>query len=385
MNRLSVLIILVLFGCKTSSLTQINIEAKNEISFDNKTPCLIEIYDANTKYNLDAKIEARGGISRRYAKKSYEITFKDKISIGQLTAQKNYILNSSYIDKTLMRHKIGFALFNEMSANNKASKCLYTTLEYNGEYKGIYVLMEAVNSELLELSKNDSLAMIFKDPPVFIQDSIKYVESKNNYYQQKFPKINNSNKSYYLNEFKAFLFNTDDLTFAQNIEKWIDLKNITDWHLLLLFSNNGDGVLKNFYLYKQNSKTPFRIAIWDFDHSFGRDGDNELNNTNPEIAFERSILLKRLFDNPYLNYRNKLKLRWEFLRKNEILSSKNFEKHIAINSKIITNEREKNFDKWPLDGEYYFDNNSHEKEIEIMIDFVNMNIKKLDHYFKMLK
>ncbi len=46
---------------------------------------------------------------------------------------------------------------------------------------------------------------------------------------------------------------------------------------MLLLSNNGDGVMKNFLLYKIDSNTPFRIALWDYDHSFGRDGDNELN------------------------------------------------------------------------------------------------------------
>jgi hypothetical protein len=142
--------------------------------------------------------------------------------------------------------------------------------------------------------------------------------------------------------------------------------------------------LKNFYLYKKNSSTPFRIAIWDFDHSFGRDGDNELNNTSPDIAFERSILLKRLFNNPHLNYRNKLKSRWEYLRKKGILSSNKFKRHIALNSKIIGNELKNNFDKWPLDGEYYFDKNSHEKEVDIMIKFVDMNLTILDEYFKTL-
>ena len=46
-------------------------------------------------------------------------------------------------------------------------------------------------------------------------------------------------------------------------------------HLLLYLSNGGDGITKNFYIYKMDEETPFRIALWDCDHSFGRDGDNE--------------------------------------------------------------------------------------------------------------
>ena len=33
--------------------------------------------------------------------------------------------------------------------------------------------------------------------------------------------------------------------------------------IILLFTNNADGIMKNFYLYKLDKNTPFRFAIWD--------------------------------------------------------------------------------------------------------------------------
>jgi hypothetical protein len=373
-----------LASCQSSQLPEINIEVLDDIKFDKKAPCILTINDSQNNKPILSKIESRGGISRKYLKKSFEVKFSNQVSLVGLPLNTSFIFNASYIDKTFMRHKICYALFNEMSTNNKAPQCRYVNLSVNNIYNGLYVLMEAINADFLDLNKNDSLAMLFKDPPIFIHEKIDHVEDKSNYYQQKYPKKSKSDKTYYIENFKLFLFESDDYKFAKNIEKWIDIENVTDWHLLLLLTNNGDGVLKNFYLYKKNSSTPFRIAIWDFDHSFGRDGDNELNNTSPDIAFERSILLKRLFNNPHLNYRNKLKSRWEYLRKKGILSSNKFKRHIALNSKIIGNELKNNFDKWPLDGEYYFDKNSHEKEVDIMIKFVDMNLTILDEYFKTL-
>ena len=53
------------------------------------------------------------------------------------------------------------------------------------------------------------------------------------------------------------------------------MENLIDWHILLLFTNNGDGLMKNYYFYKMDSETPFRFAIWDYDHTFGRDESAE--------------------------------------------------------------------------------------------------------------
>jgi spore coat protein CotH len=69
------------------------------------------------------------------------------------------------------------------------------------------------------------------------------------------------------------MFNSPDSILLADVGKWIELQNLIDRHLLLLFTNNGDGVMKNFLLYKTESHTPFQIALWDYDHSFGRDGD----------------------------------------------------------------------------------------------------------------
>ena len=66
---------------------------------------------------------------------------------------------------------------------------------------------------------------------------------------KKIPKINQADKTYYIEEFKTFYSMQDD-EFSKLINSWVDLSNVIDWHIILLFSNNEDGILKNFYLYK---------------------------------------------------------------------------------------------------------------------------------------
>jgi len=372
----------VLVSCQNESLPEINIYVTDVINFNTKIPCRIIVKSTNADSSAEAKIEARGGLSRKYDKKSFELKFKHKTALIGLPLNKSFVLNANYIDKTFMRHKICYELFKEMSSENKAPQCRYVNLNINNKYNGLYVLMESVNADFLGLNKRDTLAMLFKDPPVFVEEKIDFVEDKANYYQQKFPKKSKSDKTHFIEKFKSFLFDSNDFIFAQQIGKWVDLKNIIDWQLLLYFSNNGDGIVKNFYLYKQNSNTPFRIALWDCDHSFGRDCDNELNIKPSDLPFERSILLKRLLNNPYLEYKQKLRNRWWELRNKNILSVEHVKSKIEENKSQIANEIESNFKLWPVNGQFYLDHNTFEEELNIIIDFVQMNTQVLDQHFK---
>jgi hypothetical protein len=234
---------------------------------------------------------------------------------------------------------------------------------------------------LVKLKKADSLAMLFKDPPIFYIGSLPLAQDSSNYYQQKFPKISLSDKTYYIEQFKDFLFNSSDRVFAGSIETWVDIESVIDWHIMLLVSNNSDGILKNFYLYKVDSNTPFRFAIWDNDHCFGRDGDNELNMMERELDCNRSILLKRLMEIRETNYPERLKQRYLKLRKRNIVSVEHFKSLIDQNDRIIGKEITMNSDKWPVNDKWYFDDNDYTQELDVMLSYIRMRIEKLDNTF----
>lgn len=206
-------------------------------------------------------------------------------------------------------------------------------------------------------------------------------EDSLNYYEQKFPDIEKRDKTWYIEWFKAFLFDSDDSTFAAKIGTWIDVKNVIDWHILLLFSNNGDGIMKNFYLYKKDADTPFRIAIWDYDHSFGRDGDNELNMGERPLNWKRSVLLKRLFEISETGYAAALKARWFELRHSGLLTAAHFKEMTAANDRQIHRAVKRNFEQWPVDSKWYYDANTYREEVDLMLKFIDKRIPKLDRWF----
>jgi hypothetical protein len=333
---------------------------------------------------MPAKVRRRGGVSTMYAKRSYSINLKGKYSIAGLPIDDDWILNANYIDKTFMRHKISFDLFRQMSPKNIASKCSYINVKVNDEDQGLYVLMEKIDASMIGLNKKDSLSMLFKDPPIFYKEKLSYVQDSLNYYHQKFPNKSKDDKTEYVERFVNFLYNSTDSDFVDSVSYWIDVENIIDWHLILLFSNNGDGVQKNFYLYKLNAETPFRIAIWDYDHSFGRNGGNGLNMMTNELDCTQSVLLKRLMGIVETGYSTDLKKRWFQHRKN-VISANNFNNLIVENDKIVSKAIPANFELWPIDSHWYKDDNSYNKELKLMQEFVTLRLNYLDAYFSDLE
>ena len=376
---LSSLILMLTYSCVDYNVATITIEKEGKIGWKEKERCTITYSIKNEKEVLSALIKNRGGFSSKFYKHSFSIELENKFALCNLPPDDDWIINANYIDKTFMRHKVCYDLFRQMSLKNVASKCAYVNVKLNDKDLGLYVLMEKINAAMIGLDKTDSLAMLFKDPPVFSKHKLSHVKDSNNYFQQKYPKINVSDKANYLTRFKNFMFNSTDEEFNEEIGNWVDIDNVIDWHLMLLFSNNSDGIMKNFFLYKLNSNTPFRFAIWDYDHSFGRDGDNELNMMDRALDCNRSVLLRRLMQT---DYSDRLKKRWTELRRLNIISYQNIRNLISENDKYISQEIDKNFTIWPIDEKWYFDNNTYEQEVDLILEFVPIRIDQLDQYFK---
>ncbi|MCG9880914.1 MAG: CotH kinase family protein [Bacteroidia bacterium] len=377
---LMLLVPFTITSCTKKKIPTIYITKESEISWTNKESCVVS-YVQEDSVVLEAEIKCRGGFSSGYPKASYSLELKEKFALGDLPTDDDWILNASYIDKTFMRHKLSYDLFCQMSENNKSAQSTFVHLKVNNDYAGLYLLQEEIDASTLGMQKKDSLAMIFKDPPIFYSQRIVQVEDTLNYYQQKFPKISKRNQSEYIKSFHDFLFFSSSQDFIKNISSWVDLSNIIDWHLILLLSNNSDGVLKNFYWYKVGSASKFRVAIWDYDHSFGRDGDNTLNMLADTVDCERSVLFKRLMKTPGSTYPQALKNRYKELRKSGIFSVKNLNKHIQQMQDHLGSAWETNALRWPITAKAYKDANNYQQEMEVLRKFIDLQLNNLDAKF----
>lgn len=387
-----IIIIMLLVSCQKSTTNGriplytlklfVDDVASTEIRHQKVPMQLLQTVDNYEVLLQKGTIERRGGSSIIYPKYSYEIDLEQDVPLANLPMDDDWILNANYIDKTFLRHAFSYELFRKMRRENIASQCQYVELELNGTYRGLYVLMEKVDKSTLKVNKEDPEAVIFKEPKVFYESYEgleKYMQG--NAHQQIYPKYPATNKTPLIDHIRALILDSKDDMFTAEIRKTFDIENIIDWHLLLLLSNNSDGLRKNFYLYKQNKATPLRIAIWDCDHGWGRDGDNELNLDRP-LDLNRSILFRRLLTFNW--YKKRLKARWDALNKSGLLSEEQLTKSIAEKGHMLKLLVEKNATVWPVSASFYHDANNFEQEIDVMLQYIGIRHKELRNYFATL-
>lgn len=373
------------FSSKRQNLPVFSVITPNDstIQWDKKTDA--SLFIDSDKYNSlphRIRIKYRGGSSSQYPKHSLTIDVKESIPIGGLPSRKRWILNANYIDKTFIRHVFHFDLFRAMNSKNIAPNSRFVLLKVNQNPKGLYVLMERVNDELLANQLGFRSPIIYKEPPLFYSDYEKRVENKKNPFNQKNPSIKEKDFNPELNKTARFIHHSSNQFFKTNVFTVFNLKSIIDWHLILLLSNNGDGVLKNFYLYQKDATSKYNIALWDYDHSIGRDGDNELNLIRSGIAIERNKLFERLIELNPSNYLGQLSFRWFELRDSEF-SEKNILHLIDSLKNKITPYIPQNDSLWPsTDTTWYFDSNNFQEEISIIKKYFSLQLPRLDSTFQ---
>tara|TARA_B110001469_G_scaffold126895_1_gene145849 strand:- start:901 stop:2079 length:1179 start_codon:yes stop_codon:yes gene_type:complete len=374
--------VMLLFSCEnegeikpTYNLPNINI-SYDTLSSNHKVPCVITIGDT---LFLKGKIKQRGGSSIGYPKKSYTVKLSKKIILYGLRENKSWVFTSSYLEKSLMRNILSYDLFRSWDTNNFAPKIELIEFFHNDNYEGIYQLTEKVDRSSLRINKKAE-GVIFKDCAVF---SKTYIEPQTGetYYHQKYPDPKKYDATLLMDSIKEFILNSTDSVFAKEMEQEFDIQNIIDWQIMIMLSNNGDAVYKNFYLYRESKKAKFKIALWDYDSGFGRDTDNELNLVKTTSHWERNSLLDRLYNQDVNNYQERLHTRWKVLRESGKISVDDFESRVNKLALQLEPFVGRNFTRWPVTNSYYWDKYTWEQEIGVLKEFINLRIPQLDEKF----
>lgn len=358
------------------------------VPFKKKTARYISFVSSNNKteniYFEKVKMKARGGSSADFPKHNFTIEFPNKISIAGMPKDDDWILCASYIDRSFLRNKVSFDLFMQFHENNIAPQTDFLEVYRNLRYHGLYVAMERMDAKRLKVDKSDQAARVFKEPSVFIHPSINTTGSNpdksGDLHHQKFPKFENQNFTSEMEQIRNFIVNSPDSVFycsRKGVANYFDLDNIIDWHILLLLTHNEDGLIKNFVLYKQNENSKYKIAPWDYDHSFGRDGDSEPHEPGI-IDVSRNTLFARLLTNE--EYKYSLKKRYRELVTNGILCKENIYENIDSISNNIHLLVEKNNNRWTHD-DVFFDEVNFPQEIEFIKSWIPKQLSLLDNYF----
>lgn len=91
-------------------------------------------------------VRLRGNTTMAYEKKPYRIKFREEKSLFGLTEAKSWVLLADYLDQSNIRNYAAMTLGNEVFDNlDFTATPHHVILEFNGEYKGVYLLCEQID------------------------------------------------------------------------------------------------------------------------------------------------------------------------------------------------------------------------------------------------
>jgi len=362
----------------------------------------VTIYDENGTVSIntsDISIRLRGNMTLNAPKKSYRIKFPTKqnpLNIGD-GAAKSWNLVANYHDASLMRNMTAYQLGEIMDNMPYAANGRSVEVYVNGEYQGVYFLVEQVNVNPSRVAVTENPALIedngyliqmtrYAEDNVFTVDCCNYevksdvsadaavAEQQINYIADYTEKALHALKS------------GDQEAAAQ----YIDIPSLVDNCIANEICKNVDSGWDSYYMSKDaGGKLTFN-PMWDYDLALG-------NNTEAKgVSEPEGLCIFNVTDscansNPWLCYavecdwfRELLKERW-----NEKLAD------IQTISDFVVSEAEsnlasydRNFTKWDLLGSAIYNEpeeiavlTTHKAHAQYLADWLDTRIEWLDGYY----
>ena len=267
--------------------------AENGESTINANLKIIDHQDSNNHPGDAATLESRmdirirGNSSRYFDKKSYLIRLTDDTgekkraeSIMGMDKFDEWVLYGPYLDKTLLRNYMWYNIAGELM--DYSPNVRFCEVILDGEYQGLYVMVESVNSSAdarLKLSEPednaDQVSYILrvdrgsnntmKNIETFTQYAYRSLQAKDIVYprtgeltEERIQYIENS-----FSDFEKSLYSYDYDTGEYRWQNWADEESFIDYFLINEFTCNYDAGALSTYIYR-DIRGKYKLCIWDF-------------------------------------------------------------------------------------------------------------------------
>lgn len=333
--------------------------------------------------SLGGEIHLHGAYSRNFSKKSYSLAFDKAIEPMGMRFSRQWILNAAFIDRSLMRHKLSYDLFLSLSterAPRRAAASRFVDVYLNNQYRGVYLLMERVDSKLLGLGPSDPQqpepACVYKA----VNHDANFAKPGHSGFEQREPDPDTRIFWKPIDDLNNFVMTATVEEFwnpDKGIGARVDLDNAIDFHLLVLLTGNLDGITKNFLLSRDETineepKPKFFFAPWDYDGTFGRNW----NATKTQTDFWLSNnLFDRLARDPV--YQKRFQDRWKELREKQF-SVRAIHEMIDANVALLGDAPSRNEKRWAAEDGRYPDKLSFEQDIAEIKQWVEQRVRYLN-------
>ncbi len=296
----------------------VDISAVNTGTFVNGE---IEVVDFHKRTDPSAEsvkcrcqIRYRGGTSLNYEKKSFSIKLLDEageklnVNMFGIREENSWILDAMAIDRTRMRNRICFDVWNDMSqtpyetdyGNRNGTIGVYVEVFINGNYHGLYCMSDKIDRKLLGLKKTKT-----DESGTTIRGLLyKGISNRTNLESYVNNDVNSSTWNNWELQYPSDLPSIDtwkplmdlmdlnsrrvsDELFLQQYQDYFYWQNLVDYVVFVMAFNVDDCLYKNTHLSVVNISKGHRFLLspWDLDMSLGGSWDGSYNDTF--ISFNR--------------------------------------------------------------------------------------------------
>jgi subtilisin-like proprotein convertase family protein len=373
------------------------------------------VADSGNFFNYGITIETRGSSSQSFPKKPYGFSTVVKsladtnVSLLGLPEEHDWVLNATYNDKSLMRDVLAYELARR--SGRYATRYRYCELFINGQYEGIYILMEKVKRDknrvdVTKLELKDSTGNALTGGYIVKID--KTTGSNNGGWTDTFPIFKGSTDRVYFQydypngdamvkkqrdyiasaiyKFENALSSVDFASPTKGYRQFADEMTFIDYSIINEISKNVDGYRLSTYLFKDRDSKGGKLKmgpVWDFNLAFNNaDYNNSSDPTGWEIdlSYGCPFWWKRFrADSGYVN---SYYCRWNQLRQSSF-SLYNINKFLDSTYTVLEEASYRNFQRWPVLGTYVWPNPSPlsysmREEVDSLKSWIEKRVKWMD-------
>lgn len=239
-------------------------ELRSDVWCDDPVPAKLTIN--KKKYEID--IAYRGSHIREFKKKSYHIKF---FKPSMFRNSKEFHLNAEFMDPSLIRNKLSLDFFSEIGTLSPQSRHIF--LKINGKNMGVFLELESVDEYFIAKRNLPSGAIFYAvdGNANFSLISHRKKDVKNALDLGYEKKCGNEADVHYLEDMIIKVNTILRADFESEIERYVNVDKYLRWLAGIVFTQNYDGFVHNYALFRNGETGQFEVIPWDYDATWGRD------------------------------------------------------------------------------------------------------------------
>lgn len=381
-----------------------------------------DVSDPYTGYDGEIRIERRGSSSQMFPKEQFGFELQTtsgrdtSVALLGLPTEEDWILFGPYNDKSLMRDVLAYKMARDMG--RYAPRTRYCELIWNGEYRGVYVLIEKIKRDrnrvdisdldpddlsgdditggyILKIDKgtgNGGMGFVSAHPP-------QHASNQRIFFQFEYPE-GDALATQQMNYISQFVANMEAALAAENFDDphqgyraYLDPGSFADYMIMNEVTKNVDGYRLSTFFHKDRNSRGGKIRmgpVWDFNLGFGNanyctSGEphgfvHDFNAICPDDTWVIPFWWKRLLQDPF--YKRMLSERWQSLRQNKFATDV-IHAYIDSVATVLNQEaRQRNFEKWNVLGQWIWPNYAvlptYDGEVSYLKDWIADRMDWLD-------